>query len=1087
MKWHGEEVGQEEIVRPSLSPLLRVSRLHNARIATADHMLPRRSQLCFSGKPYAFRIQRELRSDLTGHPSNDGVDLTVNVYSMSAGAIKRKNRFFGEAIIGESIMRHLPLTYSTIPLRRRRCDTLDCAYVNFRLRRSTGRELLVSCLKISGLPFDHHKQHGSPLSLHVRFEVLHSRRPIGQLKASLCVYELNEGHINWPQRDRLAILVPLASPAIHEPLHGAVLRISLSCGDNSAKDVSAAELPLESLVAEAKSSSTCGSFSSKCSVTLCLARAGKATQVYVVFLLGLATASLYTYGRSLTVRSTGTSQRNANRVSGQHLQTKMAFREHECKAKSESANHGETCMRDIEGADTEHSSQETETLTSVSLGPPFGENEKILDAEWEDLGGDVPGAAATLNIFKPALLRESLEISVCNDNAMNADTTVGQASCDLQNVVAAIRASTPTFRFSSINLSEEGSGELKQLNFTAWLERNRYFCISIQCARVNSTLAGQISNKKIAGGETYIEFNLGGVKINTLRRAETQWHNDVPILLPTTVAVLERRRLIIKLWYADEVSQVLVGVASTSLADIATSNQRNPVRFTLPLLCRGVEHLGLRRLVSFTLFCTEITAPIGRDYLDAATALAACSIAPHPHPVPLRAKLRVQNICLEKPPMIGPNHESRERYCTICVGGTSSRTTIKAMTGHSCDWGGELISINTDLDELTGNLIQITIIDRVPAESGAALGRAELHLTPRRCVLHSSQLLGAAGECPSKKVALQLKCPDQKMSGILMFDLDILVEDKSRSSKLELMTSTKFPPTDGCSSACLGETIGNSSGFYSGGTIYTRVERAIDDEIDIVKQNLGSVTIGGNATPPEKTLGGDSFLVGAYDDNAAFAESRRRCQPYVPRDRNELRVVVLRARGLYLKDRRRIRACGHSAKAHRNEESDQPGKPPLGNSGLESNGSSDPYVALRVRGVGDVELQKTSVAYSTLDPEWGEQFILPAYESVAGDSEPPYLELVVHNHDEFTSHDLMGCALLPLCGAALPGTFKEGSISEDWLQLTDGTTNASCSAHEVITWSASADTTFIPSIGGSQQGRAARAVRNLATGNALDP
>ena len=127
------------------------------------------------------------------------------------------------------------------------------------------------------------------------------------------------------------------------------------------------------------------------------------------------------------------------------------------------------------------------------------------------------------------------------------------------------------------------------------------------------------------------------------------------------------------------------------------------------------------------------------------------------------------------------------------------------------------------------------------------------------------------------------------------------------------------------------------------------------------------------------------------------------------------------------------------------------------------------------------------MAYSTLDPEWGEQFILPAYESVAGDSEPPYLELVVHNHDEFTSHDLMGCALLPLCGAALPGTFKEGSISEDWLQLTDGTTNASCSAHEVITWSASADTTFIPSIGGSQQGRAARAVRNLATGNALDP
>jgi hypothetical protein len=39
----------------------------------------------------------------------------------------------------------------------------------------------------------------------------------------------------------------------------------------------------------------------------------------------------------------------------------------------------------------------------------------------------------------------------------------------------------------------------------------------------------------------------------------------------------------------------------------------------------------------------------------------------------------------------------------------------------------------------------------------------------------------------------------------------------------------------------------------------------------------------------------------------------------------------------------------------------------------------------------------------------------------------------------------------------------------------------------VITWSASADTTFIPSIGGSRQGRAARAVRDLATGNALDP
>lgn len=529
----------------------------------------------------------------------------------------------------------------------------------------------------------------------------------------------------------------------------------------------------------------------------------------------------------------------------------------------------------------------------------------------------------------------------------------------------------------------------------------------------------------------------GGTKTSTLWGNKARCDDDTPILLPATVPVLQCRQLKVEMWYQDDVSEVLVGVVNTSLARMMKSDLATPVRFTLPLLRRGLERCKFRGLISFTVICTEISASIKGEHLDAVTALASCSAALIlPPPLPLCAKVLIKNLRMAKLLKTGLNINIQEVYCMISVGGNSLRTTIKTMVENECHWAEEAMSINTDFDELTSNLIQLEVLSHAADQACCLLGFAEMHLTPRRSLCHTGGLSGRTGPTPAphfKQVALRLKAPGHTIFGIIKFDIDILVEDGSEviASKVERAGpaldavsendhSTAVPPrtipSDG-NDCCIGDVI------------YACVDRLDDDEIDTAgaKADL----LASQAGAPTIIPSGRHFLIGLYDDDAALAESKRRCQPFIPRDRNELRVIVLRARSFCQKSRRGLRRRSGTNVPRAKEGI-------LSGSTFGSgNEASNPFVSLCVHRSEDLEPQKTSVAHSTLEPEWGEQFILPVYEPVIGDSDIPCLELTLQNYNEFASHDFMGRALFPLGGAGTPDAFNEGSILQHWFELQD--------------------------------------------------
>jgi len=280
---------------------------------------------------------------------------------------------------------------------------------------------------------------------------------------------------------------------------------------------------------------------------------------------------------------------------------------------------------------------------------------------------------------------------------------------------------------------------------------------------------------------------------------------------------------------------------------------------------------------------------------------------------------------------------------------------------------------------------------------------------------------------------MQLSLPRHQRCGTFTFEFDIFtscqeVHQTSLVPQGTVLGSDGFYGNDFCSNS-------TQEVFLFGSTIYEVIEKLDDDEIRIFQTKESSSTIRDASDGITKSLDNEHFLVGTYDDKAAFSEARRKCQPFIPRDRNEIRVVVLRARDLRAMDQPRIRACSGMAQPGSKQLVQSTTRPQKETKLSSISRASDPFVSLRVHGTDNFKEQTTSAMSSTLNPEWGEQFILSAPEPALCDSGPPCLELTVRDQDAYSSNDFMGRALFPLGGSELPIEFKQGHVSRCWLQL----------------------------------------------------
>jgi len=303
-----------------------------------------------------------------------------------------------------------------------------------------------------------------------------------------------------------------------------------------------------------------------------------------------------------------------------------------------------------------------------------------------------------------------------------------------------------------------------------------------------------------------------------------------------------------------------------------------------------------------------------------------------------------------------------------------------------CDWTGEKLVIDTSFEAIIGKLLYVKVWRRLTNEKDELVGCAELHITPERCVLHCTRQIETQNAASSsRRVALQLRNSKLRPCGNFFFKLDI------HAGK---------PPVEQ-----KGPSANEGKRVSLGRMIYAPVIRLVDDEIDEPSTaNTKSSNVADDAP----------FLLGAFDDDVAVVDAQSGCQAPLIHNRNELRVVILGAQGL-----RPMHNHSSSSK--------------LWNSKLEKH-LSNPYVSLCLQQPGKVE--RTSVVFSTLDPEWGEQFILPLCEAMLADVEPPSLEFFIQNHNAPLARRNVGRGIITL-GQFGGRKFRKGHVWRGWLQLGD--------------------------------------------------
>ena len=145
VRWHGRKVGREEIMRPSLNPLF-CSPLQNAHRINRYGLPPQGTQLCFGGQPYIFRLTPANRSALNRYaPIDYKIGVTLDLYSTAVdmlGSQAHLDLFLGQAVLESPMAKISHGSYCTLPLRRRREDTLNASFLKFCLSR-VARRLLI--------------------------------------------------------------------------------------------------------------------------------------------------------------------------------------------------------------------------------------------------------------------------------------------------------------------------------------------------------------------------------------------------------------------------------------------------------------------------------------------------------------------------------------------------------------------------------------------------------------------------------------------------------------------------------------------------------------------------------------------------------------------------------------------------------------------------------------------------------------------------------------------------------------------------------------------------------------------------------
>ena len=264
-----------------------------------------------------------------------------------------------------------------------------------------------------------------------------------------------------------------------------------------------------------------------------------------------------------------------------------------------------------------------------------------VQAAWSDAGGEIAAAACTLNIFEPRLLKRPLEIAVRNENAPDCETCVGQAQIDLEGLCSLLRKKArgaDREKAFKVRLNERDVLEHKMLHFTAWLERTRYFALSLWNVQAFTELTASISD-----GKAYLAVSFFKASSTKTKSSKTlAWHDREPLRLPATLVLLSQHKLRLELWQVGVLSDTLIGVAEASLAALVAGNQTSgkSLRLSAPLKReKGLAPSGRPGLISFTATCTELpdddTGDTGdddddddgkvqdADFLDAAQALRA--------------------------------------------------------------------------------------------------------------------------------------------------------------------------------------------------------------------------------------------------------------------------------------------------------------------------------------------------------------------------------------------------------------------------------------------------------------------------------
>lgn len=1028
-------------MRTSIQPLAADNTFHQAFVAAAGGNLPRQTCLVFSGRPYSFPLTRKRESEMSSC-----LNVAIDVYSAGGNGIGRsQDRFLGQARLDQLLLDKLPAHYIKLPLKRRRCDTLDKASVQLEIEGMTGREICVTALKATDLPLSARNGILWPKAtkLQLRFELLRSSAHSEECveSASSSVQTMSNGRIHWPEDETIHLCLPIVDAEVDLPSIAAMRVVLWRTGTPSIK-IGTAEWPIQA-VTNTVSKFDLQSKDKSDSITLHVQNAQGIRQGQVRFQVRIRTA-----GAKVVTRTAFDAVPEDGRSTKSDPESAMPAENNSCYVLNQTALHS-------------------------------------CNVRWKNIGGQSKNAAATLEISDAKLLCEPLKLTVFNKNPSNQEEFVGEGYCDLRDVVSASMKADPKCRFN-VRLNRESPDQHKILHFTAWLEETHYLSVGIYCIRIYGISMDEHHDLQVS-----LSLAENTVTTESLASIAPHWDTHVGLRLPATIRCLKNQNLHIGLWAIQKElpANLLIATATMSIKQLLFAKDKNiPLRITAPLEPRSRREVRAG-IVSLTLlFEGSEHCQINSRESD---ALTQSIIRPVPHLRASTVTLQFRELTVRDLPK--DEVAGCQLYIRIRIGRNTVETTLTRDPDGSRVWSNEVLPIQTDLDEVTGGLIEIDVHEFDRAHSDVLLGSASLNMTPTFLFKCSERLRVSLGisekedttDGTKSRFAAKLRRFGCEACGLITFELRISMEmidsfppdeawqavpsqrrsvsqqpkaevgygikrkPRSTSSLQKISRSTSQPLTLGetfdfatrrinetrnsWKPARIAETedplqlaavhplceqednnevdqtynvhgdadgCGNMPLQLGGALRVCTVPPGMDDETEYPQEVVPSLKVATQDGRESET----EFLIGKYDDAAETFKSRRQCRRLHPRDRNELRVCVLRAKGLSTERSRHYHATKSrqlQAKEQTMYKSEDPGFLP------------NAFVTLRVLGEDDCQVSTVPSVQRSADPEWQERFVLRAMDPISDDvsSCRLVLEITVRNNNNASPNDFLGWSL----------------------------------------------------------------------------